>query len=95
MKRMVNLIMGFILIVMGYLMACGLFSQTNHYSVLVDVNKEVRHRLTFTTVDEPFTIDLLKKKFNFDSNDEVIILDVKSITQREKDEALKKLKQGA
>jgi aminoglycoside N3'-acetyltransferase len=93
MKNMTHLILGLLLIILGYLILLGVFTNsTNHYTVEVEINS-VLSTLTFSTVDNnPLTTDFLKRKFNYTSNDSFIILDIKSISQEEKNKIIENSK---
>ena len=92
MKKMTNLIIGMILIIIGYLIILNPFDKsTNHYSVEVQINDEFINTLTFSTVkNQPLTTEFLKNKFGYKSNDKFIILDIKSISRDEKDKICNK-----
>lgn len=91
MKKMANLIIGIILLILGYLVLLDFFkTSTNHYSVDVVVNDEIKTTLLFSTINNnPLTTEFLKNKFDYMSNDKVIITNIKSITRDEKMEKCK------
>lgn len=88
---MIHQIIGFALIVIGMLVMNNMFiDPIRHYVVVIEVGR-ITSELTFSMdKEESLTIEFLKNKFNYSSNDVLVITDIREIDQKEKNRRLSK-----